>query len=98
VIGLSSPVKSIRVGTLGIRSPVADDAKVFAKRRLVETLKQRHAVRRPWAQRSAKRTDLALGDRWDTRWVFVVFVGLGIRSVAEKFVVHTFDIAVAEHL
>jgi hypothetical protein len=46
VIGLSSPVKSIRVGTLGIRvgtlsirAPVADDAKIFAKWRLVETLK-----------------------------------------------------------
>jgi hypothetical protein len=46
VIGLSSPVKGIRVGTLGIRvgtlgisTPVAYDAKVFAKRRFVETLK-----------------------------------------------------------
>ena len=53
VIGLSSPVKSIRVGTIGIRvgtlgirvgtigicAPVAYDAKVFAKRRCVETLK-----------------------------------------------------------
>jgi hypothetical protein len=105
VIGLSSPVKSIRVGTLGIRvgtlsirAPVADDAQVFAKRRLVETLKHRETVRGPWAQRRSARANRALWNRRSHRGVFVVFVGLGIRSVAEKLVANTLDVTVAEHL
>ena len=55
VLGLSSPVQSVWIGTLSICVPVTDDAQVFPKRRLVEARKQRHAVRRPWAQRRSSR-------------------------------------------